>query len=211
MAYEYFLNYDETDENNTVTVAASKVSWAALGRSDTSHVSRSKGSNHFAGDFEHLFEVQYSDVISNPLNCFWGLANAQADFKALIDSSADAVNFNHYSSNRLRLSVLEDGVHTLDQWTSAVAGTTYYITLARDDDGGANSAGQYTAEIRTTSHTGTLRATLTVDCAAGEQNDFEYIFSLMSYDDNTSPHAGGFTQNLDLQDISIYRRRIESE
>ena len=49
----------------------------------------------------------------------------------------------------------------------SAASTTYYITLHRDDDGGANSTGQYTLEIRTGSHTGVLQETLSIDSSAG--------------------------------------------
>lgn len=211
MGYEDFTTYDETDEVGNVTVISSKVSWATLSRNHTSHVSRSKGSNHFRRDFEHLFEIQLSNVVSSPVICFWALANVQLDLKALRDAGGDGAQLLHYQSARLELHVLENGSYTRDIWASASANTTYYVTLARDDDGGANSTGQYTAEIRTGSHTGTLKDTLTVDCAAGEQNDFEYIFGLMSYDDNSPSWADGFTQNMDLQDISLFRRRMEAE
>jgi hypothetical protein len=208
MAYEDFNTYDETDEGGNVTVTASKISWALLTRAQSSHVSLSKGSAHFGGDLEHKFRCQHSNVFASPLACFWALANTQADYKALIDAGADAAMFYHYTAANLRLVALENGAPVTDQWAGASSSVTYYVTVRRDDDGGANGTGQYTAEVRTGGHAGTLKDTLTVDCSAGEQNDFEYVFGLMSYDDNDAGNrSSGFTENLDLQEAPTIRGR----
>lgn len=201
MAYENFetIPYDETDESTNITLAGTKVSWAQLRRKDTSHVSDSKGANHFSGDFEHKFKVQFSNRVDTPLVCFWALANAQLNFKALIDSSANAAVFHHYGTT-LYLRALENGSLNDALTYTGLDSTTYYITLSRDDGGGTNNTGQYVAEIRITSHSGELKDTLTVDCSEGEQNDFEYIFGCMSYDDNYDGDTDGFTENLDLQE-----------
>jgi hypothetical protein len=116
--------------------------------------------------------------------------------KDAADASEDAISLNHYN-NTIRLEVMENGSATQDPY-SASSGTTYYITLSRDDDGGENSTGQVTAEIRTGSHTGTLQETLTVDCAAGEQNDFQYLYVPSCYDDGASQSSDGFIRNLDV-------------
>lgn len=204
MAYEDFTAYNETDEGTNVTVITNKVSWSDLDRDETSHVSISKGAAHFSGDFEHKFEIQYSDVVSNPQVIWWMLANRQADEKTLRTDDETYVHLHHYRNDYIRIQIIEGGsIRGNDSFVTPVSGTTYYITLSRDDDGGANSTGRYTVEIRTESHTGTLVDTLIADCSVDEQNDFEYIFALASYDDNTTPHtADGFTQNLDLQEPS---------
>lgn len=202
MAYEDFTTYDETDEGDNVTVAQNKVSWEDLARDETSHVSSDKGVNHFGGDFEHLFECQYSGANGWEIHSYWAIANVQQNMKEIDDAGGDYQAFTN-ANEEFKLKVIENGGTSDDTWADPVSGTTYYITLARDDDGGANNTGQLTAEIRITSHSGELKATLTVDCAAGEQNDFRYVFGLMSYDDGEgSAWADGYTENLDLQEAA---------
>jgi len=199
MPYEDFLTYDETDQNNNVTVSSSKISWEDMRRSDLTHVSDSKGAAYFDGDFEHKFECQFSDINYAPIVGFWALANVQLAMKPIQDAGEDAAHFYQFEDS-LVIQVTENGTPGDSESWQGAESTTYYITLSRNDDGGANSTGQYIAEIRTDSHTGTLQTTLTCDCAAGEQNDFEFIFGLMNSGStgvlNTSD---GFTQNLDLQ------------
>jgi len=200
MAIENFTTYDETDEGTNITVIAAKVSWNNLDRDETSHVSDSKGVNHFSGDFAHKFEMQFSNEVGfYPLVYHWALANAQLDSKSLTDAGADAYLFGVYGDGDiLRLRILEDGTPSSQTW-GATAGTTYFITITRDDDGGANNTGQLKAYVRTGSHSGNLEATLTQDCSAGEQNDFEYVFGVMTYDSGDADRTfDGFTQNLDL-------------
>lgn len=212
MANEDFTTYDETDEGTNVTVIASKVSWIKITRAETSHVSDSKGGGHFGGDFTHKFECMYENFNGFEIINFWALANVQVDWKTIIDASAKAHVFS-LQNEEFMLHVAEAGGRTTDIWANPAVSTTYFITIDRDDDGGANNTGQLVALIRTGSHAGALQDTLTVDCAVGEQNDFEYVFGLMSYDDNEAgAWADGFTQNLDLQEVApsgivILRRR----
>lgn len=216
MATEDFTTYDETDGGGNVTVIAAKVSWNDMDRDETSHVSDSKGAAHFSGDFEHKLEFQYSDLGTTPLVAYWVLANAQKNYRALIVDDEDAHVFRIYNDD-VAISVLENGDSTVDESLNLTSGTTYFLTIARDDDGGANSTGQLTADIHTGDYhpDGVHIDLLTVDCSVGEQNDFEFVYGLASYN---SGHANqtidGFTQNLDLQEappagIPILRRRRE--
>ncbi len=57
------------------------------------------------------------------------------------------------------------------------------------------------AYIRTGSHAGVLKDTLTIDAAAGEQNDYQYGYCVATRDDSANTNVrNGFTQNLDLQE-----------
>lgn len=201
MAFENFTTYDKTDEGTNITVIASKVSWAGLGRDDSSHVSDSKGVGHFSGDFAHKFECLWENEVEYGISIYWSLANQQGDFKEIRDASGDFLTF-HNEDGTFVLNVDENG-SSADQEVYAVPAesTLHFVTITRDDDGGANNTGQLVALIRTGSHSGNLEATLTADCSVGEQNDFEFVFGLMSYDDNQAPHSiDGYTQNLDLQE-----------
>lgn len=218
MGYENPATYDKTDGGGNLTIAGNKVSWNDLDRDETSHISDSKGVNHFSGDFEHLFEIQLSDRNGVPCGNWWVVANAQSDLKALIDGAANAAYLQLWGTD-IEFFVLEGGAEGGSGAYGSADSTTYYITLKRDDDGGANNTGQYEVEIRTGSHTvppGTLEDTLTRDCAAGGQFDFEFIYFVQSYDDAQGGNSfDGFTENLDLQEaappagIPILRRRRE--
>lgn len=207
MAIENFTTYDHGGNENDVTVIAAKVSWNDLDRNQTEHVSDSKGVAHFSGDFTHKFECSFSDAAPDNVSlwAFWALTNAQIDFKALIDAGADAHLFTWYGNTAtplFMLRLLEDGGLVSDQWTSPTSGITYFVTVSRDDDGGVNNTGQVTAEIHTGDYhpAGVHKDLLTVDCSVGEQNDFEYVCGLLSFDDNTTVNrtGDGFIQNLDL-------------
>ena len=204
MAYEDFQTFnDDQDEGNHVTVdSATKVSWSGLiGRNETAYVYKDYEVNHFAADFEHKFEMLIEPTGNNCQVAHWMLANVIGDIKDLIDLSEDAVYISASDNTELTvLTVQENGSRSNDIFDGN-ADTLYFNTLDRDDDGGANNTGQYNLYIRTESHTGTLRDTLTRDCAAGEQNDFRYLYVCSTKDDGTETTTiQGYTQNLDLQE-----------
>lgn len=206
-ANEDFTTYDDSqDENGEITVdSAAQVSWVALDRDSTAYVYKDKTASFFSGDFTHQFEMQYSAVSSNALIGVWCLTNAVGDMKALIDASADFVIVRQFQSARIDCVVYENGGSGIaDSWTSASASTPYFITVSRDDDGGGNSTGRYTVTIRITSHSGAVQDTLgggtgNLDCSAGEQNDFRYIYCVNSYDDATADnYASGYCKDMNL-------------
>jgi hypothetical protein len=202
VAIENFTGYDETDEGDNVTRIASKVSWDDLDRDESSHVSDSKGAGHFSGDFEHKFECLWENHVGYGLVFYWALANVQEDWKTIDNASGDAQGFAFENEN-LGIYTLENGGVDSDVYETPAESTLHYITVARDDDGGANGTGQITVEIHEGDYhpAGTHKDLLTIDCGAGEQNDFEFVFGLMSFDDGTPNNTvDGYTQNLDLQE-----------
>ncbi len=202
MAFEDFTTYDETDEGSTVTVTSSKVSFTSLTRDEEAHVSDSKGTAHFNGDFTHQFECEVTASSGFNVTTFWGLANVQADLKTIIDASGDAIVFNaQVTVPQFYLQIVENGTPNSNNSVNLTKGTRYYVTITRDDDGGVNNTGRVIAFIRTGSHGGALFDTLLVDCGVGEQNDFEYVYGLMSFDDGVGGITmDGYTENLDLNE-----------
>lgn len=204
MAYEDFTSYTEFDEGGEVTVeSATKVSWVGLHpRGNTAYLYKDKGANYFNGDFTHKFEIQFSVVGNLSWTHHWMLANLIGDVQDVLVASGDAYTLITYDdSEQIHLRIYENGSFINDGWAAPgpQPSTTYYIEIVRDDDGGANSTGRITAYIRTGSHTGVLRDTLVVDCSAGEQNDFRYVYALASKNDSANASTvTGFTQNLDL-------------
>ena len=203
--YEDFTTYTEVDAGNNITVATNKISWTALDRNEESYVYADKGVDHFDGDFSHKFEIYRENASGYPVIYYWGIANAVDDLLGIDNAGGDFQAFLFEASEggggTITLRICENGSTTSDSWTAALDTTVYYVTVERDDDGGANGTGQLTAEIRTGSHTGTLQDTLTVDCGSGEQNDFRYIYGVSAHNSGHSDRCSdGYTANLDLQE-----------
>jgi len=213
MALEDFTTYDETDPDNVITVGANSLSFNDFrGRFTTSHIADDKGVNHFSGDFEHKFEIEFSDSTKLALTGHWMVANSYAvdkDLADMISGGEDCQIFHYYHADdvplvyNLTLQIIEDGSQDVDTWVSPVASTRYFIRVNRDDDGGANNTGQINVYIATDNYDdegGTLKDTLTRDCGVGKQNDFRYIYPLYSYDTDNNVSNDGYTENLDLQE-----------
>ena len=213
---ENLYNYVQVDDDNRITVDEifHRVSWTDLDGDVTGYVYCDKGANHFGGDFEHKFEMQFYNCENYSLTAYWLLANDIMDFYAMTDGGKDAHFLYEYDDNEwLYFGSCENGVRQQDGWVppGPLPSTTYFITITRDDDGGANNTGQLTCLICTGNYSdlgGTLKDTLVQDCAAGKQNDFQYVYAVSSWNaGNADRNADGFTQNLELGDV-VYRRRI---
>jgi len=204
VAYEDFDTYTEEDVPGKITVNDTQVSWSALDIDDESYVYDDKTAGHFDGDFEHKLEYQFSLNVNGHLHALWMLANAIDDLKCIVDNLDANVLYLYDVGAQvlLYLETFNNGVSAgWDSW-AATPGVTYYITIARDDDGGGSSVGQLTADIRTGSHTGILQTTLTVDC--NEQVDYQYIYPIAAFNSGTNGDTcTGFTRNLDLQEVAI--------
>ena len=206
--YEDFTTYTEVDEGTNVTVAINKVSWVDLDLDETSYLYKDKTVDYFDGDFTHRFECQVSGRdAGDPIFAHWVIANAVGDLVALDGASEDFISFEYQyfgGVNLFSLVIYENGVDTFDDFLSPTDGVTYFIIIARDDDGGANNTGQMTAEIHTGAHhpNGVHVDLLSVDCSAGEQNDFRYIYGVCSADyGNAGEDASGYTERLLLSGI----------
>lgn len=199
MAFEDFLaDYTEGGAEGDVTIAQYKISWNDLDRDEYEYVYKDKGAAHFSGDFEHLFEIQFSDRANSPAIGFHGVSSAAKDMKALVVDDEDAQLVEHYSA-QIKVLLIENGTDDESPHYTGSDSTTYYCTFERDDDGGGTSDGLLTLEIRTGSHTGNLEDTVTIDCTA--QLDHRYCLACISWRDNNSNYsADGFIENLDLQE-----------
>ena len=205
MAYEDFTTYTKVDEGGDITVeSATKVSWVALKtQQETGYLYKDKGSNYFDGDFTHKFEMQFGIIGDKGHSFNWMLANTVADWQAIYDASGDSFAFLTFDNIEIiYLRLTEGGSLLYDAWLNPLpqAFTTYYIEIVRDDDGGANSTGRLTTYIRTGSHSGVLQDTLVVDCSAGQQKDYRYVYAVTTNDRDYYKEGlvDGFTQNLDL-------------
>jgi hypothetical protein len=205
---EDFTTYTESDEGNDITVAQNTITMTVCyPRLDTFYVYDDKGVNHFSGDFTHRVKVNMSVVDLDIFVTVWGLSNTIGDEKDWRDAGDDGVRvmFSRSSGGyRIYIAIIENGgTADEDYYGSFSLSTDYYLTLDRDDDGGANSTGRYTVYICTTNYHGEAGSvavdTLTADCSAGEQNDFRYVYPLAGYDDGgVNRDASGTVKDLDL-------------
>lgn len=200
--YEDFTTYTEVDEGTNIIPGYTSTEWISLNRTHTSRVYKDFGVDYFSGDFIHTFEVQMSDGSAVPMEHeHWTLANTLDDFTGL--SAGDQVSLGFYTGDntafRLYLHLYEGGVWKQDNDGGLLLeDTTYFITIERDQNGGANGTGQYVATIRTGSHVGTVIDTLSVDASAGEQRSWRYYYSLNTIDSGASSTSDGFTRNVTL-------------
>ncbi len=207
--YEDFNTFTLVDDHapDRVTVdSATKVSVASgRSRDRTFILYIDKNAVHFNSDFTHQFEIQFDNAGNTCTLLYWMLANIIGDRFDVQGGSEDAVWFQEDDdTENLGLFVCEDGTPSSDKWLTPgpQPATTYFITITYDRDGGVNNTGQYVAYIRTGSHAGVLKDTLTKDCSVGEQNDFRYLYAVASRDDeNNNRTVDGFTENMDLNEV----------
>jgi hypothetical protein len=106
------------------------------------------------------------------------------------------------------MNLFENGGLISDVSVPFALSTTYYLTIERDDDGGANNTGQYTLRVYTTNYYGEGGAvhvgTVTSDCSVGEQNDFRYIYATCSRNSAfANKLVSGTVQDLDLGEAAV--------
>ncbi|NIR25976.1 MAG: hypothetical protein GWN77_03270 [Gammaproteobacteria bacterium] len=210
---EDFTTYTEVDTQGYLTVAANTITWTNFdSRVDTAYVYKDKGAAHFSGDFTHRFKWNVTACDADNIAHPYMLANSVGDRHDIqVGSSEDAVFitwYNNSGTHTIYLQVSENGSATSDNYAGASLSTDYYLTLDRDDDGGANNTGQYTLYICTTNYHGEAGSvavdTLQVDSSAGEQNDFRYVYGTSSYDDGSAIQRliSGTVKDLDLNEAT---------
>ena len=201
MAFEDLSAYSINDAGGYLTISPdTKVTWADLPRNVNAFLYKDKGVNHFAGNFTHRIETQFTGWgVTNygQVEC-WMIANAATGRKAIIDAGGDCLHFTHEkgsSAYKFWLQIYESGVLVdYDSWDSVSLGVAYYVTIVRNE-----AAGTLTAYIRTGSHSGPLQDTLVA--SIGVDNDFRYIYAAGSYNSGHTGEVTGFTRNIDLAGV----------
>jgi len=215
VAYEDFNTFTESDEGDDITIAsATVITWDNfLTRDEEGYVFKDYGLDHFGagngGDHDILFKFQ-----------FWNVGNASTTHHLILSTLnvGDQHDLRIADADMFSLKVWDDtpgiriqlwhGGTAMDNDTWLQPGpqtsTSYYAQQVRDRDGGVNSTGRYTVYIRTGSHLGVLKDTLQIDCAAGEQDDYQYLYAVSGQDSSagTNVTQDGFIQNLDLQEVA---------
>ena len=177
---EDFTTYTESDAGGLLTVAETSVTWDDVTRGSTALVYKDLGVDYFSSDLHHRIEFTVpanGDMDDSAWVYFWAITNVGGTsipgcFPSSIESASgdyQSVCFVNGVSDtpffQLRLS--EAGNVVSDNSSTLTASTKYYLDIIRDDDGGANSTGQYTVYICTGNYYNesgySLIDTLTVD------------------------------------------------
>jgi hypothetical protein len=206
MAISDLTTWTESDPQNRLTVTATSVTINDLERDDDgTYVYYDFGAGYWSGDWEIRFK--YTTPASGESDAsswiypvaFTNDLNEQDGIEALSHNSQGVLFLNSAGTPRFPVYRVETGARTTEYPTDLAWETTYYITLARDDDGGGSGKGQLTLRIYTVNYYGEDGAvehdTVTLDLTA--QVDFQYIL-LASPRGNDTQATDGLIEDLDL-------------
>jgi len=186
-------DYTEVDTTGRLTVADSSITFDDIQNDEDSWVYKDFGADYFSGDFTVRFQWELTFQNSNGRLVLASFLNETGGTRSVIDDPDDEDDDGLYLYIRLsggitrnfRIATIEDGSSSEQTGASEYAeDTTFYVTLTRDDDGGANSTGQVTAYLCTTAYCTSgvnLVTSVSIDCSTGEQNDFRYFYAIDSY------------------------------
>lgn len=196
MANEDFNTYTEVDPGAVITISVdgSRVTVDNFQRNSDSWVIDDKGSAHFDTDFTHLFNIKITAISGSPIYTFWHLSNYVADWFFQRQNNKDFLTCRIGGAS-LFLQEFANGSIITDAFAYSL-NTDYYITITRDE-----TAGTLTALIYTDSDRTILVDTLTLTLQ--ENEDFQYIFSTLSYNNATGNPMDGFMENLNLGEVII--------
>ena len=194
MAIEDYTTYAEDDPNSRITVATNKIDFAALTRGENAQVTKDKGANHFAGDFEHLVDLYISAHATIAQAALWALWNAVGSIEECLGGNGIYVHFFEAVTNTycLRMTERYGGVtyNSSDYVTSL--STAYYLTIKR-------ASTTLTCKIYSDAARTNLLGTLTLTLHSTEQ--YQYVYALQSRGTLTGSITG-YVENLDLQEAA---------
>jgi len=202
---EDFTAYTEVDPApGYITRTSSTITFTDFDRDITAYVYRDKGAAHFAGDFEHLVDLQVSaDEVAALIGC-WSLQNDIADMRAVVDASGDELFVCWYQAAGVHYIYMEEidgGTAYTDNYPTAALSTPYYLKVKRVEADG--TYGTLYCYIYSNSDRTTLVDTLSIALHTSKK-DYRYVYALNSYNTAQADRRGtGTVANLDLQETSI--------
>lgn len=205
---EDFTTYTEYDEGDDITVDSNTLTFSALQtRGDTYYVYDDKGSAHFDTDWEHreLVNISYIYTSGLPLLPHWCVCNSpDLDWYDLHEATSDyhiAYARRYLGTQSFYLAEYDESIGYSDYYDGFGLSTTYYMTLERDE--GIGTYGTLYEYICTGNYYGESGSNLvdTLAVTLHEKADFQYIYTLMSYDTGDQGYsASGYVEDLDLQE-----------
>ena len=201
MANEKFLTYAKTDPNSRFTVTDARVTYIALDRNETAHLTYNKGANFFDGDFVHLLTAYITASVSGSFVYGWALADSADSLFNIDAANGDFLGLNIIgtgaSARSISISECDGGTIHTDSYLSAALATPYYLKIVRDEAVGTYGTLYcyiYSDAARATTPLDTLILTLHTS-----KKDFQYVYGVSSWDSSATPFAGsGYFEDLQL-------------
>ncbi len=196
-----YTGYIEVDPNTRIAVSASRVTWTDLARNETAYVYDDFGAAFFAGDFTHTLglTITAGDLSSALFSAVWLITNTVDEYKGIRNNDALAlVFFFSGATPNIRLIETVGGSNSESSQFNITIGTTYYMTITRDETVGAN--GTLTCKIYSDATRTTLLDTLSR--TLNVKNDFRYIYAFASYDTSNANKHSGYTENLKVYNVT---------
>ena len=198
MSYEDLTTFTEVDSEGHYTQTTFKSTGTNLNNNSTGYVYKDYGVGHFT-DFEHLIDTNHvSSTYSSSGGCVAGIycvTNNPTEH----ENCTNGLGLFHYKSiiapNNQYLYIKDYNNSNQDSYTNVSMGTTYYLTIERDDTTG-------TCKIYSDSDRTTLLDTLSITC---ETTTYRYLMCgfargrSVNYNHNMEVYA----ENFDLQETPV--------
>ena len=196
MSLEDYTTYTELDPNSRLTVAANKITAAALQTNTTAYVYDDKGVDFFDGDYTHYLNFEKTGGSGGAQDVFlWGISNVVANGRTLFTTHLAHQIFMYATTIPiLRLMENRGGTTAFDDSIGLALNTRYWLTITRDESIG--SFGQLKCFIYSDSARTILVDTLTVNLAS--KQNFRYAYGI-----NADNYGGGDTWSGDVSDLDV--------
>ncbi len=185
----------QADEGAKFTVIAGKVSWVEYGRDETSYFYSDKTAGHFAGDFEHLLEIEQANQLNNCKCLVWCISNTIGESFAVEAANGDTINCQYYAANLYMQENNTGSQVNGDKSYALTGGQERWLKIKRVEGG--------TSYVYCYIYDSAARDNLvdTITLTLSEDQDFRYIFAPMGSDDaSVNQTADGYIKDLDLQE-----------
>jgi len=203
MVVEDFTTYTEVEPDDRIQKTSTHVDMAQF-MDEEAYLYKDKGSNHFAGDFEHFIDVKIVSGQNYFKGWLWALANTVDDGFA-IQGSLDYLALTYEQSPslpyyRLRLWHGVGGSNYSSGYSGISLDTWYYLSIIRDENAGP--AGRIYLYLYANP---TDRADGTNDLSwvyinLNELEDFRYIFAGNTYNNGETYYSTMDMESLDLRE-----------
>ena len=202
-ADEKFTKYVETDPNARFTVIEKKITVTGLTRNEDAYIYRDFGPDYFDSDFEHQVAVKVTAIDDQMAFVIWGTANLIDDVKGIEAANGDELHLLFYRNGadyHLGLKELDGGTEYTNWYSHVVVGTTYYLTVKRDESVG--TYGTLYCYVYFDSTRNTLLDTLILTLHTNKK-DFRYLYGVQS-----SNNGAGITGACEISNLSIGHTRV---
>jgi hypothetical protein len=194
---ENFLTYTEVDPNSRITVAAQKISFAALASNETAYVYKDMGAGGIAGNYSYNVNVICTGMTGTSMKVvFWSASNTLGEAQSCAGGHTHSL---YFWSNTPSIYMEEDttGGNYNTGYTYATH-KEYFITITRNTAVGTYGtiyAYIYADEDRTD-----LLTTLTL--TLHENVNYRYLYALQSANIPTTATGTGYTKSPSTGEVS---------